>query len=421
MEIERVRAFVEASPDALLPPRLTEGTHPTREVLDLLPTGPTSGVAVVSAGEDYLVVPVADGGGAMRRASAGDGSWAGVLAAVARGADVGRFGVRRDRVVPAAAGERAIDVDQSNDSVVVGDTAVVKLFVRTAAGPQPASDLPAHLAAVGFAETPPSIGALRWDADVLLATVAGYLPGAVDGWSWYPDLLLGAIDGDPTSGPAVEAATRIGGLVGRLHRALATPSAVLPAPVGVADAGAWLGPARSTLARAVALTPGEEGRRLRALVPAALEALASLGAAGPTPVMRIHGDLHVGQVLRWEGGEAVGDLDGNPLAPIAARSASDSPARDVAAMARAIDHVGRVVARRRPDRAATIDAWIATARAAFLEAYRGATDPALFDGRLLGAFEVAQEAHEYVYAARFLPRWRYVPDAAMPDLLAAAG
>ena len=116
----------------------------------------------------------------------------------------------------------------------------------------------------------------------------------------------------------------------------------------------------------------------------------------------------------------MGDLDGNPLAPIAARSASDSPARDVAAMARAIDHVGRVVARRRPARRAAIDAWIATARAAFLEAYRGATDPALFDERLLGAFEVAQEAHEYVYAARFLPRWRYVPDAAMPDLLAAA-
>ena len=93
MEIERVRAFVEASPDALLPPRLTEGTHPTREVLDLLPTGPTSGVAVVSAGDGYLVVPVADGGGTVRRASAGDGPWAGVLAAVARGEDVGRFGI----------------------------------------------------------------------------------------------------------------------------------------------------------------------------------------------------------------------------------------------------------------------------------------------------------------------------------------
>ena len=43
--------------------------------------------------------------------------------------------------------ERAIDVDQSNDSVVVGDGAVVKLYVRTSPGPQPGLDLPAHLAA----------------------------------------------------------------------------------------------------------------------------------------------------------------------------------------------------------------------------------------------------------------------------------
>jgi len=40
----------------------------------------------------------------------------------------------------------------------------------------------------------------------------------------------------------------------------------------------------------------------------------------------------------------------------------------------------------------------------------------LFDERLLRPLEVAQECHEYVYAARFLPRWRYVPDLAMQAL-----
>ena len=104
MDIERVRAFVEASPDALLPPRLTQGSPTTGDVLDLLPTGPASGVAVVSAGDAYLVVPVVDGGGTVRRASAGDGPWAGVLAAVAQGEDVGRFRIRRDRVVIPAGG-----------------------------------------------------------------------------------------------------------------------------------------------------------------------------------------------------------------------------------------------------------------------------------------------------------------------------
>ena len=33
-------------------------------------------------------------------------------------------------------------------------------------------------------------------------------------------------------------------------------------------------------------------------------------------------------------------------------------------------------------------------------------------------FAVEQECREYVYAARHLPRWLYVPDAALPALLA---
>ncbi|HYJ61544.1 MAG TPA: phosphotransferase, partial [Actinomycetota bacterium] len=343
MDIEAVRGFVAASPHELLPPRRRDGDVPVGEVVDLLPIGPASALAVVASGDGFLVVPLVGSGTAVRRATPGDGAWAGVLAVLASGDARGRFAVRRDGPTEVGGPERAIDVDQSNDSLVVGDAAVVKLFVRTSAGPQPSMDLPAHLAAVGFAETPGSIGALVWDGDVLLATAAAYLPGARDGWEWYPELVLDALDGLAPIAPAVDAATDIGGLVGRLHRALATPSAVLAAPVGSTDASRWLGPARATLAAAVALTPAEAGARLRALAADVLDALAPLGAVGETPVMRIHGDLHVGQILRWEGGDAVSDLDGNPMAPIDGRVAPDGAARDVAAMARAIDHVGRVV------------------------------------------------------------------------------
>ena len=372
MDIERVRAFVEASPDALLPPRLTQGT-PTRARCSTC-CRPVRRAASRSCRPAtpawWCRSPTAGGRSGARRPATARGP--GCSRPSRRARTSGGSAVRRDRVVTPAAGERAIDVDQSNDSVVVGDTAVVKFFVRTSSGPQPASDLPAHLAAVGFAETPPldrrgPVGGGRPARDGRRRTCRARSTGGRGSRTCCSSRSTGT----RRRGPAVDAATRIGGLVGRLHRALATPSAVLPAPVGVADAGAWLAPARSTLARAVALTPGEEGRRLRALVPTALDALAPLGAAGPTPVMRIHGDLHVGQILRWEGGEAVGDLDGNPLAPIAARSAPDSPARDVAAMARAIDHVGRVVARRRPDRAAGDPGVDRRPRAPrFLEAYR---------------------------------------------------
>ena len=134
--------------------------------------------------------------------------------------------------------------------------------------------------------------------------------------------------------------------------------------------------------------------------------------------MRIHGDLHVGQVLRGgDGSLSVNDFDGNPLA--SDRMAPDAPARDVASMTCAIDHVGRVVARRHPEYAAPASDWAMRSREAFLDAYRAGLGDRreLFDDRLLVPFEVAQEAHEFVYAARYLPRWLYVPDGAMPAVL----
>jgi len=134
----------------------------------------------------------------------------------------------------------------------------------------------------------------------------------------------------------------------------------------------------------------------------------------------VHGDFHVGQILEWSGGYAVADFDGNPVAPPGERGAFDTPVRDVAAFVRSIDHVGRIASRRRPGREDSVESWIARSRAAFLGAYRGELEAAgadrLFDERLLRPLEVAQECHEYVYAARFLPRWRYVPDLAMRAL-----
>jgi maltokinase len=135
----------------------------------------------------------------------------------------------------------------------------------------------------------------------------------------------------------------------------------------------------------------------------------------------VHGDLHVGQVLRWAGGYAVGDFDGNPVLPVGERLRPQPAARDVAGMLQAIDHVGRVVSRRvegaSPDR---VSRWIVAARACFLDGYRDRLQAngrsALFDESLLLPFQVEQECREFLYAVRHLPRWRYVPDQALQAL-----
>jgi maltokinase len=131
------------------------------------------------------------------------------------------------------------------------------------------------------------------------------------------------------------------------------------------------------------------------------------GQPAGVPVQPIHGDLHVGQILEWSGGLAVIDFDGNPAFGDDANAIRQPVERDIAQMVSSIDHVGRVVDARSAGQArAIVDEWIARTRREFL----GALDP---DPALLAAFEAEGELRELVYAARFLPRWRYAPLATL--------
>jgi len=405
------RAAIEAAgPDLWTAPHLGGSVPDDASFLDVVPLG-RGALAVWTLGEELLVAPVIADGTHVRRAVAGDG----VFAALAD-----ELGVSGRGDVPE---ERSVGVDQTNESVIVGDAVVVKLLRRTRRGPQPGQDLPAHLAAVGFTETPASAGAFTW-REALLATGAAYLPGAEDGWRWYVGFVEEAVLGTRPWADAEMATTQIGALVARFQRALATPSPVVPSPVATAPAGTiagWHAAASATLDDALALTDGDVHERLRTQEARARAVLDRFALVDETPMTRIHGDLHVGQILRVpDGSMYVSDLDGDPVAPVDGRVAPGSPARDAASMACALDHVGRVVMRRHPDAREAIEGWIPTARAAFHTAHRAALGPdrSLVDERLVHPFAVAQEAHEFVYAVRFQPSWIGVPDGALPAVLA---
>jgi maltokinase len=278
----------------------------------------------------------------------------------------------------------------------------------------------AHLAEVGFAEIPAPLGTLTWRSpagvELTLAQGDAFLPNARDGWEWCVERLEGHVahgddacllDCDPWIG------ARLGQLVGRLHDALGRPSSVIPEPRAVAaatDVERWRAQAHRTLDDALALTAEQDreaGTSLTALEPAMREAIDTLPVDRPISTQPVHGDLHVGQVLEWADGLAVIDFDGNPALSGGANDLRQPVERDIAQMASSLDHVGRVVDHRTAGRARPIvEAWIARTRREFL----GTLDP---DPRLLAAFEVEQECRELVYAARFLPRWRYAPMATL--------
>ena len=230
-------------------------------------------------------------------------------------------------------------VDQTHESVVVGERAVVKWAVH--AEPTPASVLVPHLSEAGFTAMPEPWGFVTWQdlrparrAGVLVASVMEYLPEASDGWTWAVQDVGDC--GDRRRRPEGRRWSRwmqLGVLVADLHVALATPTSVIPDPTTAADA-AELSRWRS-LAEALLLerrSRSSTGRRVSGSWPCATVSRPRWRPSTPqrgTVTMPVHGDLHVGQVLRWRGGYAVGDFDGNPVLPVrrAAATAAGSPRR----------------------------------------------------------------------------------------------
>lgn len=318
------------------------------------------------------------------------------------------------------ASERPIDADQTNVSVVVGERAIVKWFRRIGPGPARATRLLAHLEAVGFREMPARLGALTWTsasgAELTIAQGDAFLPGARDGWDWCVQRLERHVDHDEAPCPAScnpWVGERLGRLVVRLQAAFRSASAEIPNPGSVADpsvVAAWGGAAHATLDEALRLTADQDpaaGAALKFIEPAMRADLDLLTIGRPIDIWPVHGDLHVGQVLEWSGGLAVIDFDGNPTLGPDANAVGQPPERDLAQMLSSLDHVGRIVNERSAGHArVAVDRWIARTRREFL----ATLDP---DPKLLAAFEVEQECRELVYAARFLPRWRYAPLATL--------
>jgi trehalose synthase-fused probable maltokinase len=237
---------------------------------------------------------------------------------------------------------------------------------------------------------------------------------------------------------ATEVAADLGTLVAGLHAALASPppeaTDFAPRSATHDELKAWRMDAHRNLNLAIpavtAVDP-EAGAELKREASAIAARVSRFEAVATAPlVMRIHGDLHLGQVLAGDDGYRVIDFEGEPIRSIEARRRPDSPLRDVASMLRSLDHVARS-ARRRAERSAggpierpglDVEAWIERARQRFLAAYadglRRAAAPITLDLDLLDAFEVAKEAYEFVYAATVLPSWLWAPREGMRWLLA---
>lgn len=391
------------------------------EPLDALDLSDGTRLAIVAVDGGRSAVPmIRDQDGRWRRAVAGDGAADALVGMLANGSRRrGAFAVR-SYTADGATGERAIGVDQTNESVIVGDAAVVKWATHLQDGPHPAPRRIGLLREAGFGGMPTPWGVVTWQppdgVETMVAYVDEYLPGAVDGWTWAVEMITeAALRRQP--GPVVAAAASVGTVVAELHAALSGTRTL----ASTADAQRWRSEAMASLEIACLAGDSDASRCARARRRDIEGLLDGLGDLVGTPVVEGHGDLHVGQVLRADGRFVVTDFDGNPVLPAAQRALPIPAALDLAGMTQSLTHAAIVAARYTPLDPVALAEVDAAARAALLDSYARRLDvlghAELYDPKPLPALRVQQVLREIAYATRHLPRWMYVPDAALPALL----
>ena len=395
---------------------------------DLLTLDATHAIRVIAGDAGPHAWPSVLEDGEWRRAGAGDGSAVALVGRLSgRAPTPDGFRLTAPDVPPgllAADDEQAMGVDQTHESWVVGGEVVVKWMTEPLVGPHPAAARLRRLAAAGFTESPALWGLVEWrDPDtglwVPVAVAQSYLPGTVDGWTWAVTEARRALRLEP--GPARDFAGDLGGVIGRMHLALADDP---PALLGTASARQHAEEALGALDLAVRLTEPHDPDSHALLVehrPRIAEVLGRIADSAGAIVLPVHGDLHVGQVLRGSQGYAVVDFDGNPTRSPALRAEDAPAAMDVAGMLVSLENVSQVARHGAAGTAegAALDwtalAWTGHAQGLFLSGYRRAIAerPELFDPALVPAYAWEQLCREFVYAAQHLPEWLYVPAASL--------
>jgi maltokinase len=227
----------------------------------------------------------------------------------------------------------------------------------------------------------------------------------------------GDLHADEVGGDFAAESERLGMATADVHSAMAQAL-----PTSIADPAALESLAQSMRHRleAAKLAVPELADHA-AKIAAIFDALAH--TRDPMALQRVHGDFHLGQVMRTDNGWVLLDFEGEPGAPIAARTALSSPLRDVAGMLRSFDYASRYLLADQPG-AAQLEyraaEWADRNRDAFCTGYaKGAGRDPRDDDVLLRAFELDKAVYEVAYEARNRPSWVRIPLGSIERLVAA--
>ncbi|MDB4946193.1 MAG: 1,4-alpha-glucan (glycogen) branching enzyme GH3-type [Labilithrix sp.] len=372
---------------------------------------------------------------------------------------------------------RLVEGEQTNSSILFGTRFVGKVVRKLDPGESADLEAGRFLTLVGYTSTP-ALGA--WasvqrgdEAPSTLVLMHAFVANHGDAWAHVLQLLdawltaAGQRDGAAPQLPISDVLTRaagplpadvtavmgdhpaqmqlLGRRVGEMHVALAArPDDALFAPEPF-DHETWSGLV-ATAQRDLTRTLDVLGSRGDALPEPARRSLASirrraggfmqrLGQIAPEANggvrMRVHGDLHLGQVL-WTGQDfMIIDFEGEPARSLEERKSKRSPLVDVAGMLRSFHYaaVAAVAAKPEAERAALspwASLWHRSVSAAFvrgwLDAVQGSAvlppDPAVVKA-LLDLFLLEKSIYEVHYEMNNRPEWLDIPLQGVREIVGA--
>jgi maltose alpha-D-glucosyltransferase/alpha-amylase len=366
-------------------------------------------------------------------------------------------------------------IDQSNSLAFVDDRFVLKVFRRVEPAINPEYEIGRYLTERGFSRTPALEGALEYLRPALVPGTLAVVQQAVkhQGTAWqftldelgrfYERVAARSPRPAESNAPgtrgetpffaalaayALQNADTLGRRTAEMHLVLARGEDDAFAPVPM-DAAALAEIADAMLRHAEHMLEMLSGR-LDALqepwrgqaetvvarwseLRSRFERLRDVRAPGMR--IRIHGDYHLGQVLRSEEDFIILDFEGEPARSIAERRRKQSPVRDVAGMVRSFSYAAFAAlfafTTHAPDEHAALgtwaDTWQSSVAGAFTDAYRmtirvepemHALVPAGADWTtMLDAFVLEKALYELGYELNHRPEWVRIPIAGILKLI----
>ncbi len=337
---------------------------------------------------------------------------------------------------------KALNIQQSNSSFILGGRFICKFVRKVHAGENPDVEIPQKLyAETAFRNTPKPIGQLVYREKQVysLMSIHTFIENNGDYWDYFTRMaesLFLQSEHEETRENIFKSLTgsieEIAKAVGEMHIGLSTlkgkdfasepvnDSYISKLKSGFLQLCQNLSSTKTHIKiKGEIINTNELGRSLESLIHKI-----NFRFFQGTRITRVHGDLHLGQILRTDNGPVIIDFEGEPMRTPRERTMKQSPLKDVSGIVRSIDYALNFNVERDDYNLVMGQNYSLKLKTKFLEEYWKITSgigilPDTFQA-FLGIsefFELDKAIYELNYEISNRPEWADIPAAAILKIM----